>query len=106
MSKSMGLQHIKRNDVERPLMGGFQIHRARLSLIDCSQPCSGTHAPRITGFEPREVELRGRGEEIVALFLGEREEGLIDHATHGVRSSVAGIGVATPVAIPTRERVV
>ena len=41
----MGLKNIKRNDIQSPLMGRFQIHRAGLSSVDGEQPCAGAYTP-------------------------------------------------------------
>jgi hypothetical protein len=77
-----------------------------LTRIHGFQPCPGANAPGIARLEPWKVELRGGRDEVVALATSKFQEGVVDHTAHRVGASVAVIGVATTVAIPSGERVV
>ena len=102
----MRLQNVQRNDLQRPTVSGLQIHGTGLTRIHGFQPCPGANAPGIARLEAWKVELRGGRDEVVALATSKFQEGVVDHTAHRVGASVAVIGVATPVAIPTGERVV
>lgn len=102
----MRLQNVQRNDLQRPTVGGLQIHGTGLTRIHGFQPGPGANAPGIARFEAWKVELRGGRDEVVALATSKFQEGIVDHTAHRVGASVAIIGVATTVAIPTGERVV
>ena len=101
----MRLEHVQRNDIKRPLMCGFQVHRTRLARIDRQQPGSSTDAPRITGFQSGEIESRCGRDEVVAHVPGEFEEVVVEDAAHRVGTVVVVVGVATAVPIPTGQRV-
>jgi hypothetical protein len=102
----MRLQNVQRNDLQRPTVSGLQIHGTGLTRIHGFQPCPGANAPGIPRFETWKVELGGGRDEVVALATSKFQEGIVDHTAHRVGASVAVIGVATTVAIPTRERVI
>ena len=101
----MRLKHFKRNDVQRSLMGRFQINRAAHSSVDRQQPCSGADTPGVPWFESGEVESGCGRDEVVAHFFCELEKIIGKDAANRVRASVVIVGVAASVSIPSRQRV-
>lgn len=101
----MRLKNVQRDDVERPLMRGFQIHRTRLARIDSEKPRPCAHAPGVTGFQAGKVESRRRRDEVVAHVSGEFKEVIVEHATHGVRPVIMVVRVAASVPVPSGQRV-
>jgi hypothetical protein len=98
----MSLKNIERDNVQRSLVGCFQINRASLSSVHRKKPCTGAHAPRISCFQPWKVESRCGRDEVVTHVSGEVKEIVVEHATHGVRAMVLVVGVATAIPIPSR----
>jgi len=100
----MRLENLQRNNIQGPLMGCLQIHRASMAGVDGVEPRSGTHAPPVPGLQTRKTELWSWGDEIVALIAGKVEKGFVDDAANGMGTTVAIIGVAATVTVPARQR--
>ena len=99
----MRLKNVQRNDVERSLVRGFQIHRTRFASVHGQQPRSRTNAPRISGFQTGKIESRRRCDEIVAHITSKEQEVVVQYAADGVRSAIVFIGVATTVSVPAGQ---
>ena len=65
----MSLKNIQWNNVQRTLMGGFQIHRAGLAGGHGGKPCACTDAPTVAGVQTGKIELRRWCDQIVSLFF-------------------------------------
>jgi hypothetical protein len=101
----MSLKNIKWDDVQSSPVGCFQINRASLSSVHCKKPCTGAHAPRISCFQPWEVESGCGRDEVVAHVSGEVKEIVVEHATNGVGAMVLVVCVATAIPIPSCQGV-
>lgn len=101
----MRLKNVQRNDVERPLVRGLQIHRARLARINGKEPRPCTYTPGVTGFQAGKVESRRWRDEVVAHVSGKFKEVIVKHTAHGVRPVIVVVRVAASVPVPSGQRV-
>jgi len=99
-------QNLERDDLEGGFVGGGQHHLRSLSGLPCLLPARGAEAPAITGFEPRESELRPGRREVVPTRPAELQELRGHDGANGVDPQIFGTGFAAPVPEEPGERVV
>ena len=101
-SYCVSFQDGKRDDLKRTLVGGFQINGTSLACVDSLEPSTCADTPRITRLQPREVELRGGGDQIISLTFCELKETFVKNTADRVGSVILSVGVATAVPKPAR----
>src|SRR5690606_31103818 len=99
------LQHLERDDLERPLVRRREHDRCGGSDVARTQPVDRRDAPTVAGDETREVVVRHRRGEVVADAALVSEELGADDSTHRVAADVLGTCRAAAVAIEARERI-
>ncbi len=97
-------QHIKWNDIENTPVRRRKPNSRRGAFFGSLQEAAGTDAPAIAGFQPRKLELRARGSEVVADVLRVSEKLRSQHDTHRVAARVRSTGVARTITKEARER--
>ena len=97
------LERGERDDIKRPFVGGRQHYVGGRAVLVRPPPVHRGHAPAVAGFEPREVVLRHRSDEVVAdttLVLEERGR---DHRADRVAPPVLRTGTTAPVTVKAGE---
>ena len=101
----VGPEHVERDQLERPLVGGGEHDRRGHAVVVGLLPPRRHHAPPVTGREPGEVPLRSRGRQVVADLQLVLEELRGDHRAHRVQADVVGPAGAAAVAVEAGHRV-
>jgi len=99
------LQRREGHDLKRPLMSGGHDHVGGRAIAMSPQPVSRRHAPAVPRHEPRETELRHRGNQIVADAALVLKELSGHHGADRVASPVFRPGVTAPIPVEAGDRV-
>lgn len=98
LRRRVGLQHVLRNHLKRPLMGGGKDHWRRDARIHRIQPAGRTYAPAVARSQAWKIPLRpGRAQIVASNPTVGQKLGRYLHA-HGVLADVLRAGVAGSVA--------
>jgi hypothetical protein len=92
-------EELKRNDLERVLMGSFKDNGACCTRLLHLQPARGADAPPIARFQPCEAMMWHGCTEVITKSLGRGKKRRIDNTTDGVNTVVVGASLAAARAI-------
>ena len=99
------LESVKRDDLERSLMGGCEDDVGCGAVLVRLQPVACGHTPPIAGRQPRELILRHRRDQVVADLPLVLEKLGGDHSADRVAPQILGTGVAAPITKEAGDRV-
>lgn len=99
-------QRLERHYVKGPFMRRRQHHVGRRTVEVGAKPVRRGDAPAISRYQPREPEVRHRGDQVIAYgTLMVEELGRYDSADR-MAAQILGAGVAATIAVEPGDRVV
>ena len=98
MGVSVGAKLLERDDGEGPFMGGLQHDGRGDARLERLFPAHCAEAPLVARLEAREIELRPRRREVVAVAARKFQELRRESHTDDVQAAVVLVGVTAAVA--------